>query len=32
MASMRTLRAVPGDTVSEAAGRYEVTGEGARHV
>ncbi|CAE6720192.1 MULTISPECIES: hypothetical protein [Paraburkholderia] len=32
MASVRTLRAVPGDTVSEAAGRYEVTGEGARHV
>ncbi|MFM0076284.1 hypothetical protein PQQ86_34560 [Paraburkholderia sediminicola] len=32
MASMRTLRAVPGNTVSGAAGRYEVTGEGTRHV
>ncbi|HEX7910625.1 MAG TPA: hypothetical protein VF534_21390 [Paraburkholderia sp.] len=32
MASMRTLRAVPGDTVSGAAGRSDVVQEGTRHV
>ncbi|CAE6742159.1 hypothetical protein R75461_02516 [Paraburkholderia nemoris] len=32
MASMRTLRAVPGNTVSGAAGRSELVPEGPRYV